>query len=763
MWDDNLDCEFASQLLQLTDTELALFPSGRVLLHSQSKSLDGQVPLLRKFMKEMVENRLDTLALPIDSVTECCGKEYLRATAGQDVEHDTRSSGEEQMEEPLDAAVSQEREWRENAELTKRIMGNKKSHEVALMAQKCANLLSATGIKQVIDIGSGKGYLGQFLTMQYGINVISVDSSETNTNGALKRNNRLSKQWRGIVKNATQRRQEKVSDAGSACSMKDCRLESRSNSGSEKTRNNDGTDRCQVDLTENEGKELSSSEKIVLSSTLIVTESIPVQSVSLGDGTSGAVKKLSPSSLPSSVLVSSSSSSISIVALSSSSSCSSSSTSTASSLTSITALSSSSSSSSSSTSIVPSTSSSSTSIASLSSSLLSSSIASSFSSPPTTLVAGETTSSLTTGTDIRMSALSAKSSITALNSLPNTSLPHPNQPPPPPHHPLVSFTPSSSSLLAEEDELMKSQTDGKNNSILSQERTCHGGATTPKTEMKAEERGEAGTKPAACVAVTGYVDEETEIGDILQCDENASSFDLTQPFMMVGLHTCGDLAPSMLRIFQSNPSMHCLCNVGCCYHHVTEEFAKKDEWDREHSGIKMGSSFGFPMSDYLREKKVALGRGARMTACMAADRIASEKTVDVKGLFYRAVLQVICRDHFTIPTRKQIIGKLAPKCKSFMEYTRKALKKLKMDDTKISDDEISAYEAEYRPFYRHLAAYNQLRAALSPSIEAIILLDRLLYLKEQPNIKTACIVRLFDPVTSPRCYGIFAVKATDCL
>lgn len=91
-----------------------------------------------------------------------------------------------------------------------------------------------------------------------------------------------------------------------------------------------------------------------------------------------------------------------------------------------------------------------------------------------------------------------------------------------------------------------------------------------------------------------------------------------QPFMMVGLHTCGDLAPSMLRIFQSNPSMHCLCNVGCCYHHVTEEFAKKDEWDREHSGVKMGSSFGFPMSDYLREKKVALGRDARMTACMVS-------------------------------------------------------------------------------------------------------------------------------------------------
>lgn len=230
---------------------------------------------------------------------------------------------------------------------------------------------------------------------------------------------------------------------------------------------------------------------------------------------------------------------------------------------------------------------------------------------------------------------------------------------------------------------------------------------------------------------------------------------------MVGLHTCGDLAPSMLRIFTANPSMHNLCNVGCCYHHLTEEFARSDEWDREHPGIKMGSSFGFPMSRYLRDKKVELGRGVRMAACMAAERIASEESPNVRGLFYRAVLQVICKELFAVPTRKQIIGKLAPKCKTFVEYTRRALRKLKMDDAILSDAEIEAYETKHRPFYRHLLAYNQLRAALAPSIEAVILLDRLCYLQEQPNIKMARIVRMFDPVTSPRCFGIIAVKADD--
>ena len=91
-----------------------------------------------------------------------------------------------------------------------------------------------------------------------------------------------------------------------------------------------------------------------------------------------------------------------------------------------------------------------------------------------------------------------------------------------------------------------------------------------------------------------------------------------QPFTLVGLHTCGDLAPSMLRIFSTNPIMHCLVNVGCCYHLVTEEFARADEWDRDHPGVVAGPSSGFPMSSHLRGKEFALGRSARMTACLVS-------------------------------------------------------------------------------------------------------------------------------------------------
>ena len=42
--------------------------------------------------------------------------------------------------------------------------------------------------------------------------------------------------------------------------------------------------------------------------------------------------------------------------------------------------------------------------------------------------------------------------------------------------------------------------------------------------------------------------------------------------MLTGLHTCGDLASTMLKLFVSNSDVKCLCSVGCCYHLLTEEF-----------------------------------------------------------------------------------------------------------------------------------------------------------------------------------------------
>ncbi|NXQ26008.1 MET25 protein, partial [Alaudala cheleensis] len=75
-------------------------------------------------------------------------------------------------------------------------MNNKKSHEVQVMSELVDSIANYCGIKQVIDIGSGKGYLSSFLSMQYNLKVYGIDSSSSNTNGAHERNKKLKKHWR---------------------------------------------------------------------------------------------------------------------------------------------------------------------------------------------------------------------------------------------------------------------------------------------------------------------------------------------------------------------------------------------------------------------------------------------------------------------------------------------------------------------------------------------------------------------------------------
>ena len=46
--------------------------------------------------------------------------------------------------------------------------------------------------------------------------------------------------------------------------------------------------------------------------------------------------------------------------------------------------------------------------------------------------------------------------------------------------------------------------------------------------------------------------------------------------MLTGLHTCGDLASSMLELFVTNRDIKSLCSVGCCYHLLSEEFDEEE-------------------------------------------------------------------------------------------------------------------------------------------------------------------------------------------
>lgn len=63
-----------------------------------------------------------------------------------------------------------------------------------------ANVTNGILTFQVVDVGSGKGYLSSFLSLQFGLRVYGIDSSSTNTHGAQERNRKLKKFSRAYQK-----------------------------------------------------------------------------------------------------------------------------------------------------------------------------------------------------------------------------------------------------------------------------------------------------------------------------------------------------------------------------------------------------------------------------------------------------------------------------------------------------------------------------------------------------------------------------------
>ncbi|KPP62942.1 hypothetical protein Z043_118836 [Scleropages formosus] len=147
----------------------------------------------------------------------------------------------------------------------------------------------------------------------------------------------------------------------------------------------------------------------------------------------------------------------------------------------------------------------------------------------------------------------------------------------------------------------------------------------------------------------------------------------------------------------------------------------------------VGGVWGFPMSQYLRDQAWFCGRNARMSACLALERVAVGKGLPTESLFYRAVFHVILQDHYNAFKSEKRVGNVYSKAGSFVDYVRKALRKLELDESKLSDSLVQSYHDKYRPRMKEMEAFNMLKVSLAPCIEGLILLDRLCYLKEQVN------------------------------
>ncbi|OWR50502.1 hypothetical protein KGM_210010 [Danaus plexippus plexippus] len=225
--------------------------------------------------------------------------------------------------------------------------------------------------------------------------------------------------------------------------------------------------------------------------------------------------------------------------------------------------------------------------------------------------------------------------------------------------------------------------------------------------------------------------------------------------LLTGLHTCGNLGPDSLVIFTTNPSISSLFNVPCCYHLLTEDVDVElfDVFQRYGEGC--GGSKGFPMSEGL--KGYNLGRNARMLAAQSIHRVVYNKQIPDKGLLYRALIQIIIKQR--LPDLHVSEGKLkgiSSKCQNFDDYAKMADAILKIGVDQNSEIYLEV-QKDIDVKWKKIVMFYLLRLCLAQVIEHVILLDRLLFLLEN-GFQKCFLVKLFDPVTSPRCHGLVAVR-----
>uniref|UniRef100_A0A8B9KP98 Methyltransferase like 25 n=1 Tax=Astyanax mexicanus TaxID=7994 RepID=A0A8B9KP98_ASTMX len=457
-------------------------------------------------------------------------------------------------------------------------MNSKKAHEVPAMSEVVASLAKCCGVKQVIDVGSGKGYLCSFLSMQYDLQVFGIDCSSINTHGAQERNRKLKKFSRAYQRHS---KAMKNQDA----SPKDTDIETKEDERTSQP-HTDSSDLDGRGVEESENERNTSVESLFAASSELVTDNF---SVSNGPDSADA--------------------------------------------------------------------------------------------------------------DSENSFFAALSADIVEQASPRVP---PNE------------------LSVEERERRKRD----------------------NLERKAR-NGRGNTDSSTLFSpLTSYVTAETELRTLITELEDA---------VMVGLHTCGDLAPSTLRMFVAKPELQAVCSVGCCYHLLSEQF------DQDGHECEDGV-YGFPMSQYLREQACFCGRNARMSACLALERVSVGGGLPMESLFYRAVLHVILRDHYDAHKSEKRVGNVYSKASSFVDYVRRALRKLDLDESKLSDSDIQSYHDLYSPRMNEMVAFNMLKVTLAPCIEGLILLDRLCYLKEQESISYSALVQLFNPLLSPRCYAVVGIK-----
>ncbi|KPJ10607.1 Uncharacterized protein C12orf26-like [Papilio machaon] len=265
----------------------------------------------------------------------------------------------------------------------------------------------------------------------------------------------------------------------------------------------------------------------------------------------------------------------------------------------------------------------------------------------------------------------------------------------------------------------------------------------------------------------------TEHSHINLKDFLSDKFQNCNSFCITGLHACADLTVDAMNIFLKMENARAMILMPCCYHKMRIE------------NLSDGKFSNFPLSNCLKEiyfKKRGFEYMKTPFLRLAAQPQLTSQS-DIRNLVFnllaRAVLQIYaCKYNYKIKRKKRKAVRVKTILNNFESYAQDACtegflfmqENLEIDkfnesiiynkpfDAKVAVEELNSIWHDLSPVtFKKAAIFILLQNQLQPIIENFILLDRIVYLKENGLLNTTC-RKIVNANISPRCLALYAHK-----
>ncbi|KAL9701725.1 hypothetical protein quinque_005166 [Culex quinquefasciatus] len=239
--------------------------------------------------------------------------------------------------------------------------------------------------------------------------------------------------------------------------------------------------------------------------------------------------------------------------------------------------------------------------------------------------------------------------------------------------------------------------------------------------------------------------EDVDPGQFAQMIRDTFNVEKNSPFQfgLVGLHPCGDLATSLIKLFLACPEAKFIKLVCCCYMKLSTE------QDR-------CQNYGFPLSSFSKQIGLNLSYEAREIACHAIEQYDAKLEHNFEELKVHAFRAALEKVLIQIDPALKHSGIKSTKVTNltFQQYCERATSGMGITlPRELMDSENTRTNLAN---WRRVVKFYTLRLMFAPLVESIILYDRWLFLLEQGVDSDIRVV--FDPICSPRNHAITGRK-----